>query len=166
MKAQKLFACMMAAGLIIPTTVGSVLAADETKDTPVTYDNRNYIPDPENPDTPNWAVTIPSQINFTDDDKEIDASVELVSKNGGALPTGNVTVTVGSANDYKLKNGDDAVSYKLFYSDAVMTSGNKEVATLNNTATSQTGKAVLGNDKASTRGSYTDTLTYTISYTK
>ena len=165
MKLKKIYMSALAMGLMIPALSMNVLAADGTGQTPVTYDNRNYIPDPDNPTDPQWAVTIPSTINFTDDSKKIDASVKLVEQNGGSLPTGNVTVTVESSNNYKLKNGSDEVSYQLVYGNKTMSNTDKEVAVLNNTDTAKNGYAILGNDKAPSRGSYEDTLTYTISHT-
>ena len=164
MKLKKIYMSALAMGLMIPALSMNVLATDGTGQTPVTYDNRNYIPDPDNPTDPQWAVTIPSTINFTDDNKKIDASVELVSKNGGTLPTGNVTVTVESRNNYKLKNGSDEVSYQLVYEGKAMTNTSKEVAVLNSANPAKSGFAILGNDKAPSRGSYEDTLTYTISH--
>ena len=171
MKARKVVATALAMGMVLSST-GVVHAAatthTKTGTTPVTYDNRNFIPDPGNPDMPDWAVTIPSAINFTDDNKTIDASVELVSKNGGAIPTNDVTVTVESANNYKLKEAksNDEVSYKLIYDGVTMTDVVKDVATLKGPDdTTKAGNAVLGSDKASARGSYEDTLTYTVSHT-
>lgn len=165
MKAKKLLVSVLTAGMVITATTGNVMAADQTGITSVTYDNRNNVPDPENPDTPQWAVTIPSAVTFTDDNKIIDASVELMAKNGGSLPITDVTVTVASANNYKLKNGGDELGYKLIYADTTMTDVNTEAAKLKESNTKQEGKAVLGGDMASVRGSYTDTLTYTISHT-
>ena len=156
----------LAMGLMIPALSMNVVASEGTGETPVSYDNRNYIPDPDNPIDPQWAVTIPSTINFTDDNKKIDATVELVSKNGGSLPTSDVMVSVKSKNEYELINKDgEKVSYQLAYGDKVMTSSNTEVAILNSGNTMEKGYAILGNDKAPSRGSYDDTLTYTISYT-
>lgn len=165
MKAKKILFAALMVGTLLPASIGSVFATEKEGTTPVTYDNRNYIPDPDNPVNPGWAVTIPSSINFTDDNKIIDTSVELVSINGGTIPTENVTVTVTSENDYQLKKnpGDDAgLSYKLTYGDKIMSDSQKSVAVLNDSVTMQSGTAVLGNDKAPTRGQYTDTLTYTV----
>ena len=155
----------LAMGLMIPALSMNVIATEGTGETPVTYDNRNYIPDPDHPTDPQWAVTIPSTINFTDDNKKIDATVELVSKNGGSLPTSDVTVSVESKNNYKLKNGNDAVSYQLVYGDKTMINASPEIVKLNETNTMKEGFAILGNDKAPSRGSYEDILTYTISHT-
>lgn len=172
MKAKKLLLSALTIGLVIPGMAATVSAAGTPGEgtTPVSYENRNYIPDPENPDSATWAVTIPSAINFTDDNKDIDASVELVQLNGGKLPTNDVTVTVESLNTYKLKGTvkpDEALSYKLIYDGTEMSSSEKTVATLNATGTKkQAGTAILGSDKASVRDTYKDTLTYTVSVTK
>ena len=165
MKLKKIYMSALAMGLMIPALSMNVVASEGTGETPVSYDNRNYIPDPDNPIDPQWAVTIPSTINFTDDNKKIDASVKLVEQNGGSLPTGNVTVTVESSNNYKLKNGSDEVSYRLEYGSKTMTNTDKEVAVLASANPAESGFAILGNDKAPSRGSYEDTLTYTISHT-
>lgn len=164
MKAKKLLLSALAVGLILPAAAGSVIAAEKSETTPVTYDNRNYIPDPEHPDTPKWAVTIPSAINFTDENKEIDATVELVSKNGGSLPSADITVEVSSANAYKLINGSESIDYKLNYNGTTMINGtNETVAVLNGTGLiKQSGVAVLGEVTVSTRGKYSDILTYTV----
>lgn len=154
---------VLAIGIIIPGLTGNIIAVTDTGTTPVTYDNRNEIPDPDSPITPEWAVTIPSTVSFSDDRKVIDTSVELISKNGGVLPTEDVSVTVASTNNYKLKMGSEAVSYKLIYTDTMDNEGMTTVAKLNKENVKQEGKAVLGKDKASKLGEYTDTLTYSVS---
>lgn len=166
MKAKKLLLAALAVGILVPASAGSVFAATSTGETPVSYDNRNYIPDPDNPNAPAWAVTIPSAVNFTDDNKIIDTTVELISVNGGDLPTTDVTVTVASRNDYKLKKSLGAsgdLSYKLIYDGKIMSKTITEVAKLKASEAIKAGTANLGTDKAPERGQYTDTLTYTVS---
>ena len=165
MKAKKVIALamVMTMGLSMSTLGGS--AAEGTGTTEVSYNNQNEIPDPENPADPEWVVTIPSSIVFTDTNKELDASVELVEKT--ALPAGDVTVTVKSGNNYHLQlgSGDDAVSYSLTYDGKLMTDTNIEVAVLNSSSRKKAGKAILTGN-ATKAGLHTDTLTYTVSYTK
>lgn len=164
MKTKKIIAAMMVVGLMAPATIAKVFATDGTGETPVTYDNRTYIPDPDHPDAPEWAVTIPSSISFTDDNKDIDTTVELVTlRDGAVLPAQDITVSVTSQNNYKLKNGSAEISYKLIYGQKEMSKDVTEIAKLKDTVSKQSGHAVLGNDKTPARGSYTDTLTYTIS---
>lgn len=169
MKAKKLFLSALTIGLVIPGMAATASAKDGTGSTPVTYENRNYIPDPDDPDSPEWAVAIPSAINFTDDNKKIDASVELVQLNGGALPTSDVTVTVKSAEGYKLKSSvkpEEALSYKLMYGGKEMSASEMTVAVFTSGGDKrQEGTALLGNDKASFKDTYKDTLTYTVSTT-
>lgn len=163
MNKKKILLGTLLLGTMMTTSFGTVLAAPGTGETPVAYDNRNDIPDPENPDTPEWAVTIPSAITFTDDNKVIDASVELVAKGSSTtLPTDDISVTVESLNNYKLKNGADEISYKLKYGGTEMSDTVTAVATLNDTAPTKSGQAILGSESASARGTYSDTLTYTI----
>lgn len=170
MKAKKLLLLSaLTIGLVIPGMTATVSAAGTPGEgtTPVSYENRNYIPDPDNPESATWAVAIPSAINFTDENKEIDASVELVQLNGGDLPTKDVTVTVESAKGYKLQSKVDSnakLSYKLMYGTTEMSDTQKTVVKFTSGSDQrQEGKAILGNDKASVRDTYTDTLTYTVS---
>lgn len=165
MKAKKVIALAMVMTMGLSMSTLGVSAAEETGNTQVSYNNQNAIPDPENPADPDWVVTIPSSIVFTDASKEVDASVELVKKT--VLSTNDVTVTVESANNYHLElgAGDDAVSYSLTYDGKLMTDTNKEVAVLNSTNTKKAGKATLTGNAAKS-GLHTDILTYTVSYTK
>lgn len=167
MNKKNLSLSLLAVGLLLPSALAPVAAKEGTGTTPVTYDNRNYIPDPENPDSPEWAVAIPTSINFTDDNKEIDASVELVTRGpNGKLPTDSVKVSVQSANGYKLKNGVEEISYKLTYDATLSGTTKSDIAILTSSATKKTGTAILGSEVAKTRGAYTDRLTYTIDTVK
>lgn len=167
MKKKSLLVAVIATGMMLPSTFGTISAVEGKKEIDVTYDNRSEITDPDNPNGPEWAVTIPSAITFTDDAKEVDASIELVPMvTGGLLPDGNVVVTIESVNGYKLENANgDAVGYKMIYGTNEMTATNKEAATLTKIAPKQEGKAKLGNDKAPTRASYSDKLNYVVERT-
>ena len=156
MKAKKVIALAMVMTMGLSMSTLGVSAAEGTGTTEVSYNNQNEIPDPENPADPEWVVTIPSSIVFTDTNKELDASVELVEKT--ALPAGN---------NYHLQlgSGDDAVSYSLTYDGKLMTDTNIEVAVLNSSSRKKAGKAILTGN-ATKAGLHTDTLTYTVSYTK
>lgn len=135
------------------------------KEVPVSYDNTVSIPDPENPANAKWAVTIPSAITFTDAVKDVDASVELVAKNGGSLTGLNIAVNVQSTNGFKL-DGAEQLDYQVAYGQTILnsttTGANKtKIATLTEDAAKQDGLATL-TGVASKAGSFTDTLTYTV----
>lgn len=156
---------VMTMGLSMSTL--GVSASEGTGSTNVSYDNQNQIPDPDptDPTDPEWMVTIPSSIVFTDDNKEIDASVELVEKTG--MPAKPVTVSVESDNGYNLvlTDASDPVSYALGYGGKHMSAIETMVAELTATNTRQTGTAKL-TGKATKAGVHTDVLTYTVEYTK
>lgn len=134
------------------------------KDVTVSYDNIVSIPDPDNPANAQWAVTIPSAITFTDAVKSVDASVELVAKNGGSLTGLNVDVNVKSANGFKLTGLED-LDYQMAYGQTILNSttgtSKTKIATLTEGAAKQDGLATL-TGAASKAGSFTDTLTYTV----
>lgn len=167
MKAKKVIAMAMVMTMGLSMTTLGVSAADSTGTTNVSYNNQNEIPnpDPDDPTAPEWMVAIPSSIVFTDDNKEIDASVELVKKTG--MPVNPVTVSVESQNAYNLQLTDnsDPVSYALSYGGKLMTSSVKDVASLTEAAPKQEGTAKL-TGKATKAGVHTDVLTYKVSYTK
>lgn len=168
MKAKRMLAGVLAAGMVCAVPVTTAWAAKESKGTDVFYDNRNIIPnpDPMDPTNPEWVVSIPSSIHFTDANKEIDASVELIEKTG--LPANDVTVTVKSAKGYKLAltGNADPVDYMLSYGSTVMSAGiDDTVAILTAQAPKQAGTARL-TGKATAPGTHTDVLTYTVEYTK
>ena len=123
MKAKKVMAMAMVMTMGLSMTTLGVSAAESKGTTNVSYSNQNEIPDPTDPTNPDWMVTIPSSIVFTDDNKEIDASVELIKK-AGELPDSStpVSVSVESQNVYNLQLADssDPVSYTLSYGSNLM----------------------------------------------
>ena len=166
-KFSKLLVLGLAVGMMTPMAAPAVThAATQTGTTDVSYDNTNMIPDPGNPTNPNWGVKIPSSIQFTDANQKVDTTIELVSINGGALPTTDVTVTVASAKTYKMNTAanDDPVDYSLLYGGNVMsnTAPNNKVGVLKAGATKAVGSALMKGTAKKT-GNHTDTLTYTIS---
>ena len=69
-KMNKLAVGFMAMALAAPMfTVGVNAASTSTGTANVSYNNTNEVPDPDHPDNPQWAVTIPSSVVFTDDAK-------------------------------------------------------------------------------------------------
>lgn len=168
---KKIFS-LLAAGVITTSMLSGVVAnaATGTKDVDVTYNNQKVITDPDNPNGPQWQVAIPSGINFTDDKKEVDASIELQDVDGSEYSGSaiKVNVSVESENGYKLKKGvSSEVGYDLAY-DKVM---DKQAATaeqitqLTETNKSKKGLATLSDDVASELGKHTDKLTYTVEKT-
>ena len=167
MKVQKVIVMAMVMTMGLSMSTLGVSAAEGTGTTNVSYNNQNEVPnpDPSDPTAPEWMVTIPSSIVFTDDNKEIDASVELLEQTG--MPTSPVKVTVKSANEYNLNLTDssDPVSYVLSYAGKSMSAAETAVAELSDTNTRQEGTAKL-TGKATKAGVHTDILTYTVAYTK
>lgn len=163
-KTNKIFAATLSLALMLPMLTVSAFAAgaSETGTTNVQYDNTHGIPDPDHPDNPSWAVTIPSSVVFTDSNPVINVDVELVSVNGGTLPTSSITVEVTSANGYKLEvGGADPVSYVVQYGSNIMSTAMVSVGTVSSATTTISGTATLTGTATQT-GSHTDTLTYTI----
>lgn len=161
---KKIVALTLAAGLASSGILSSVsaFAAEQTKDTPVSYSSAQNIPDPENPDAPDYVVNVPASITFTDNNKTIDTTVSMTNPDGsvyaGAKSAG---VKVASKNNYKLKNGNHEVDYKLTYAGNVMSAVAQNIGTLNKTSNSVAGKAQLVGTATAT-GNYTDVLTYTV----
>ncbi|MGG5339782.1 hypothetical protein IGJ48_002484 [Enterococcus pernyi] len=138
--------------------------------TPVTYDNRNVLPD----DNAQYGMVIPTAISFTDDSKVADASLEIVGINGYDLDTDwetlDVSVKVTSLNGYKLvKDENKEVSYtlKMDGNDSTFTADKNEQDVTKhfgvnapNTVKKEKGTATL-TGKATEKGQYLDTLTYT-----
>lgn len=163
-KTKKVLAGVFAFALVAPMLTAPVFAATETATAEVSYDNTNSVPDPDNPDNPDWAVKIPSSVVFTDANSSINVDVELISVNGGTLPTTDIKVTVASKNNYMLQMtgvDTDDVSYILQYGGTSMSSTNTTVGTLKDSNTKATGTARLAGTAKKT-GAHTDTLTYTI----
>lgn len=168
MKAKKLFSGALAVAMVGTMVATPVFAKEKSDTTPVSYNNVKQIPDPENPDNPDWAVTIPSSITFTDDIKEVDASVELVSVNNASITgVSDVKVSVRSQNGYKLELAGkaDPVAYTLQYDSVLSGSSDTEIASLSGTpgSTKKEGTAKLVGT-ATQSGDHTDVLTYTVSH--
>lgn len=161
---------LLAVGAITTSMLSGVVANATTatggKNVEVTYNNQNVITDPDNPGAPQWQVAIPSGINFTEDKKTADVSVELQNMEGDPYTSGDlkVNVKVKSANSYELVKDSSRVGYKLAYGDTVMTKNalDQEVGTLTNVQQKKEGLATLGDDVATELGKHVDTLTYTV----
>lgn len=149
--------------MMIAGATSGVFAASQSGTTEVMYENTNEIPDPDDPNAPKWSVKIPSKIEFSDTTRRVDASVELVSIDGGALPATDVLISVESMNGYKLNlaTKDDEVAYSLIYAGNTMTNTVTEVGKLNDTNVKISGEAIL-KGSAKKPGNHTDYLTFTV----
>ena len=121
----------------------------------------------ENPDE-NWYVSLPKDVNFTDNVTTANMNVGLHSYKGNFFSDFTVDVTVESANTYKLNGQNGAFDYTLEYDGRTMSGSEKEVgelsATTNTSSDELTGTAELdvSSGPHAADGKYTDTLTYTI----
>ena len=163
---KKIFS-LLATGVITTSMISGVVAnaATGSKDVQVTYNNQSVITDPDNPGAPEWQVAIPSGINFSEDKKTADVSVELQNIDGTEFSGSgvNVDVTVSSENDYKLKKNSSEVKYSVAYGEKVMSSIETEVGTLGDSTKRIDGLATLGDKEVATElGLHTDKLTYTV----
>lgn len=148
--------------------------------TPVTYDNREVLPDGNG----EYGMIIPTAITF--DDKKItsNADISITGINGWDLTdweTLTVEANVQSENEYKLKlNGNDASKYAEY---SLKYNGDQPISTNEGNSTSDVmtatkinktlgvggsgnvekvpGEATLGSKaKATEKGQYKDVLTY------
>lgn len=168
---KKVFS-LLAAGAITTSMLSGVVAnattASSGKNVEVTYNNQTTITDPDNPGAPQWQVAIPSGINFTEDKKTADVSIELQDMEGEANQDSGlkVDVKVKSKNGYELKKGmSSTVGYKLAYGEKTMEKNTDEqvIGTLvGQTSPKKAGLATLGDDVATEIGKHVDTLTYTV----
>ena len=165
MSTMAVLGMMLAGGTLVNAQTRAI---SESGTTPVTYDNRTVLPD----DNAQYGVIIPTAISFTDDEKNADASLEIVGINGYNLDNDwtelNVTAKVKSTNGYTLNKEAKKVPYKITMvgNDKSFESGTeeKEITTRlgvgNNTSKKIPGTAEL-TGKATEKGQYSDTLTYT-----
>lgn len=170
---KKMMGTVVALGMML---AGGTLVSAQTRtapsneNIPVTYDNRNVLPD----SNAQYGMVIPTAISFTDDKKTADASIEIVGMNGYELDTDwtelEVTAYITSKNGYKLLNNQKEVNYKLNLN------GQELSSTTGTTKTEITKKFGVGQQnsgrikrldgtasldgKATEKGQYEDTLTY------
>lgn len=135
----------------------------------VAYDSTTIVPDPNNPNTPIWGVSLQGAITFLDAGKTQAADIVLVGVNGHNLDdlpdTLNIEVKVKSTNAMKLELAGtikDPVEYTLEYGNVDVTGTEAvKVAELTKTKAAQAGTMTL-TGIASVKGSHKDILTYTI----
>lgn len=171
---KKMMGIMAVLGMMLAGGAGTIVNA-QTKavpapgTTPVTYDNRTVLPD----SNAQYGMVIPTAISFTDDDQTADASLEIVGINGYDLDKDwnklDVSVTVKSKNSYKLKNNAKEVSYELkmdnntdkFTDNDSEQSVTKHFGVGDTNFVKKEGGTAKLTSKATEKGQYSDTLTYT-----
>lgn len=169
---KKLLATAVAAAMTLGVIASpmQIFAATTDQAVNVTYDNTSVVPDPDNPNTPMWGVSVQTAITFLDTAKTRNADVALVGVNGHVLadlPDNlNVEVQVKSAKGMKLELADpantDPVDYTLAYGATNVTgTAPIKVADLRKNNAVVQGVATL-TGVAQVKGSHKDVLTYTI----
>ncbi|EGO2801447.1 hypothetical protein [Enterococcus faecalis] len=164
---KKMIVATLATGLVgsgVFNTV-STFAAEQTKDVPVSYNSMTAIPDPENPNSPDYVINVPASITFTDENKDIDATVTMTEVSGAKYQgTKSADVSVASQNGYKLKNGGNKeIRYELRYKNNLMTGTNTSqlLSTMSKDSDKAMGSAKMIGSATAT-GNYVDTLVYTV----
>lgn len=171
---KKMMGTMAVLGMMLAGSAGTIVnaqtrTAPSDGTTPVTYDNRNVLPD----GNAQYGMIIPTAISFTDNKQTADATIEIVGINGYNLDQDwtelGVTVKIASQNGYKLKKDSKEVSYKLKMNSNTnaFDSGMDEkdvtkkfgVGGNDGKVKKETGTATL-TGKATEKGQYSDTLTY------
>lgn len=164
---------MMAMGGILATgTEVHALNNIQSGETPVSYDNRQVLPD----DNAQYGMIIPTAIAFDDANSEANADVSITGINGFDLADWSdlsVTAKVKSQNAYKLVGEGTAAgaqaAYKLKYGTEMQANTDEqEISTKLGTGTSGAQAKVSGTatlDEASKatatkKGIYKDKLTY------
>lgn len=146
----------------------------QSADTMVTYRNTKDIPDPDNPSDPDYVVSVPGNITFTDEHQQYDKDLHMYMPDGLKDYTGvkNADISVKSKNGFKLKNvkdEKDTVDYKMIKlgakegDKAVELKGTEDNALgkMNKTDLNMKLRYKLAGQAQST-SVYQDTVTYTV----
>ena len=177
--------CMLALmGGSIAVNATNVFAADQEKDTVISYNGDTDIPDPDHPFDPYYVVSTPGNVTFSDDNKTFNGSLDMlkVDEDGNTSAydgDGVADVSVKSANKLQLNTAakDDAVDYSFQYAttagadarldkqlDAATSDQYQKLFSIDKTnATHNVRYKMTG--KAAKKGAHTDTLTYKITST-
>lgn len=166
---KKLLALSLATGVVGAGLLANVsaFAAEQPAEQPhntvkVSYSSSVGIPDPDDPENPDYVISIPAAIVFSDEKNSVDASVEMTNLDGTAYAgEKQADVSVTSKNQFKLKNGSREVNYDLKYGQNIMSVTNTKVGTLSKTNLKVKGSADLQGSATAT-GNYTDVLTYNV----
>lgn len=164
MKLKKILSFIMSAALFLIMPGAAPTAAEED----ITYDsteksgkiNIDYSMEVS------YTVTIPASVTFSDNEKQAERSIQardVMLNEGSAL-----NVNVSSLNNFKMKNGKGYIDYYLMVNyNKLPEENDHNILTVN--AGENSGWAVLSFitelDKANAvyAGTYTDTLTFTVS---
>lgn len=135
--------------------------------TPVTYDNRQVLPDGNG----QYGMIIPTAISFTDDKQTVNTAVEITGINGYNLDKDwielDVKAKVSSANSYELKDGNNSVAYEVkmannntkFEANDSEQEVTKHFGVGGDTVKKESATATL-TGKAKVKGQYKDTLNF------
>lgn len=163
---------------------GSVFAAEtQDKDTIVSYDSSEDIPDPDHPFDPYYVVSTPGNVTFTDSNKVFNGEVEMlaVDEDGNTSPyagDGVADISVKSNGQFNLAltDGSDQVTYDYMFAsnagdaasidkkaDNTQTDFQKLFSIDKDNAKYKVRYKMTG--KATKKGAHTDTLTYRVTST-
>ncbi len=161
---KKLLSVIISATMIVMISITSFAAenstitqddSEKTSSITVDYDM-----------TESYVVTIPASVSFTDTEKNIDRplQVENIILNEGRT----LKINVSSLNNFKMKNGDSEIDYKMMVNATeIPEKNNQDVLVIK--AGERSGWAILhfltelSKDNALLAGRYSDTLTFTVS---
>ncbi|WP_086314458.1 hypothetical protein A5821_002029 [Enterococcus sp. 7F3_DIV0205] len=156
-----------------------VFAAEETKSVRVFYYNGQNVKEPGNTLNPEYVITVPASLSFTENERRIDTTISMNNLKGERY-TGlqKARVTVESKYGYNLENADNfkSISYSLIKYDS---SGQKGTVLQNTTPpggekaeigefskdnTVVSSEAILGVTTVAKKnfGTYADILTYVV----
>ncbi len=150
----------------------------EVRSTKIIYYNGKNIVDPDNPLEPDYVITVPADLSFTEEERRIDASVSMNNLKGQRYSgVKKARVTVESKNNYALEHTDNfkRISYTLLKYDTsgkgillhntTPTGGDKsEIGEFSKDNTMVKSEAILGVTTIAQKniGIYSDVLTYVV----
>ncbi|MBE6600497.1 MAG: hypothetical protein E7640_04800 [Ruminococcaceae bacterium] len=144
------FALVLVFALAVPAFAGTIVADDGTAEATVTYAV-----------TEGWEVTVPASITAT---TATATGANNVTISGKLADGASVAVTVSGSGELTLVDGEETLDYTLYvngaeYEDVIATlqAGTASVGALL--------EAIVVEPAGAVAGSYTDTLTFTASYT-
>ena len=158
--------------LTVLTMSTQAFAEETTKNIRVFYYNAKNIIDPDNPLNPEYVISVPAELNFTEEERRIDATVSMNDLKGRRYSgEKKAKVTVKSKRNYALEHTDNfqRIDYTLVKYDSknngtILTNTKPDVGVFDKTNTLVSGEAVLGVATIAKKniGTYTDVLTYTV----
>lgn len=158
--------------LIVVTVSNETSAEGTTKSVRIFYSNAKNIIDPDNPLNPEYVISVPAELNFTEEERRIDATVSMNDLKGRRYSgEKKAKVTVKSKRNYALEHTDNfqridytLVKYNSENKGTILTNTKPDIGILDKTNTVVTGEAVLGVSTIAKKniGTYADVLTYTV----